>query len=207
MKTFLGFTLAIALMIIGVRDSQRSPDLAPPLTVTEPIVITVAPEPAQPAECDIPRINPQLVDAAEKTTLRKVERPAVAVPKDGQLSPQKQWRWSAKAWKWQPVKVAKAYPLYGDKPRGGEAFVDPPEIGNYINHLVNDHGVDLAYATWLSQQPNGGNRLFALHSDIHFKNVVSSQVVWDGNCPNGQCKRPAAVRAPAYQPRGLFRRR
>lgn len=42
---------------------------------------------------------------------------AVAVPKDGQLSPRGEWRWSAKAWAWQPV--AKEQPRYVTIPAQG----------------------------------------------------------------------------------------
>lgn len=239
-KFYLALLCAVAL--IAYATSADTPDLAPPLTVTEPIVITVAPEPETPQpildgeltanqivqiytehedavaaiwvsdesftmrdavlrflsqhpESD-PRNNPTIFDAPKpKPKPQPAAKPTI---KDGQLSPRGEWRWSAKAWAWQPVK--KAGPQYNTKPRGNVAYVEPNTRAAYLLHLSQDHGFD---RMWLQTQ--NAEQLFALHSDAHYGLVDSSRVKWAGNCPNGQCARPSTV--PAYQSRGIFRRR
>jgi hypothetical protein len=71
-----------------------------------------------------------------------------------------------------PVTVAPKSPQYNRKPRGGEAYVEPPTRASYINHLANEHGFD---REWLATQDS--KQLFALHSDEHYGLVDESLAV------------------------------
>lgn len=162
MRMFLGLTLAVALMIIGVRDSERSKTPTPAPQEVSPA--------AQPAERDT---LPAIAAIAKP---RKVER-REAAPKDGQLSPRGAWRWSTKAWAWQPVKQA------------GPAWVQHGQHAATVDHLVRAHGYSRASV----------ERLTPAQRDIAHANAHNAA---QSNCPGGVCPAPAYSRS-----RGLFRRR
>lgn len=100
---------------------------------------------------------------------------APPVPKDGELSPGGQWRWSKSQWAWVPVKQ----PGPAWHQNGHSATVD---------HLVNEHGIDPAIASKLTAAQRD-----VAHSNAHNAERRSTQTYQSG-CPGGRCPSPSSSR-------------